>query len=390
MNVHSHTSQRIVIVGGGIAGLSAAVRLAQAGLPVTVLEASKLGAAASTRNQGWLHSGGLFAVSHTQMARLCHQSLEQTRHFCPDCIEPGQTGMAYLIARADTPVATWTDAWTAAGIPYQELPRGELFSRFHGLVETEVQHAFLLPDRAIRMDVLLAHLAATAENHGAEIRSETSIVRMVHDEESVQGVVTGAGEEIQARLVVFAGGASGLDLLSEFSHPKAGEQTCCEIVALKAHLVAVKPELGRLPFCVLDAEGFNHIPHTSTSVFGINRWIPVSNPTDQQPDPSEIELLWDHVTRFIPGFDREQYECLNWAGTTVQAMHPEQIEPGRAPLPTVIDHANESPRIGNLISLFPGRATLWPQLADAACKVVFEKIGHALPDTAQPPWRRPE
>ena len=390
MNDHRHTSQRIAIVGGGIAGLSVAVRLAQAGLPVTVLEASKLGAAASTRNQGWLHSGGLFAASHTEMAKLCHRSLVRTLRFCPDCIEPDNAGMAYLISQADAPVATWTDAWAEAGIPYQELPRQDLFNRFDGLAETEIQHAFLLPDRAIQTDVLLAHLAAAAENHGAEIRSETSIVRMEHDEDSVRSVVTGSGEEIEARLVIFAGGASGLSLLSEFSHPKAGEQTGCELVALKAHLVAVKPELGRMPFCVLDADGFNHLPHTPTSVFGINRWLPVGNPTDQQPDPSEIELLWNHVARFFPGFDAEQYECLHWAGTTVQAMHAEQIDPGRAPLPTVIDHANESPRIGNLVSVFPGRATLWVQLAEAACKVILEKLGHALPDTAQPPWGHPE
>ncbi len=55
--VAQHTSARIVIVGGGIAGLSTAVRLTQAGFPITVLEASRMGGGASTRNQGWLHSG---------------------------------------------------------------------------------------------------------------------------------------------------------------------------------------------------------------------------------------------------------------------------------------------------------------------------------------------
>ena len=38
-----HTSRRIVIVGGGIAGLSVAVRLGQTGFAVTLLEASHLG-----------------------------------------------------------------------------------------------------------------------------------------------------------------------------------------------------------------------------------------------------------------------------------------------------------------------------------------------------------
>jgi len=35
------TSNRVVIAGGGFAGLSIAARLAQAGLPVTLLESSR-------------------------------------------------------------------------------------------------------------------------------------------------------------------------------------------------------------------------------------------------------------------------------------------------------------------------------------------------------------
>lgn len=88
MNTQRATSRRVVIVGGGIAGLAAAVRLAQAGLPATLLEASELGGAASTRNQGWLRSGALFTSQAPEFARLCSASLEQTLKFCPNCLEP--------------------------------------------------------------------------------------------------------------------------------------------------------------------------------------------------------------------------------------------------------------------------------------------------------------
>src|SRR5215475_6557223 len=105
------TSQRIVIVGGGIAGLSAAVRLAQSGLPVTLLEASQLGGAASTRNQGWLHSGGAFALRAPAFSRLCRDSLERTLSFCPECLEPAAAPMAYLFSRPETLVRAWSEAW---------------------------------------------------------------------------------------------------------------------------------------------------------------------------------------------------------------------------------------------------------------------------------------
>ena len=51
-------SARVVIVGGGYAGLSCAIELADAGIEACVLEAAELGAGASTRSGG-LVSGGV-------------------------------------------------------------------------------------------------------------------------------------------------------------------------------------------------------------------------------------------------------------------------------------------------------------------------------------------
>src|SRR5579872_4514904 len=178
MNKQRATTQRVVIVGGGIAGLSAAVRLAQAGLPVTLLETSQLGGAASTRNQGWLHSGGLYAIDAPEYARTCYASLGETLKFCRDCLEPQIEPMAYLFARGETLVKRWTDAWTAAGIPWTDLPREKVFAALPGLERDRIQHAFQLPDRSFRLDVLLSELAASAANAGVEIRTETPVKRL--------------------------------------------------------------------------------------------------------------------------------------------------------------------------------------------------------------------
>ena len=47
----------VCVIGGGYTGLSAALHLAEAGLSVALLEASKLGSGASGRNGGQIHSG---------------------------------------------------------------------------------------------------------------------------------------------------------------------------------------------------------------------------------------------------------------------------------------------------------------------------------------------
>jgi len=55
-------------------------------------------------------------------------------------------------------------------------------------------------------------------------------------------------------------------------------------------------------------------------------------------------------------------------------------------MPTVIDHEHEPPQVSNLLSVFPGRASLWPQLAEATRLVVLEKLQNGIRKIASPPW----
>jgi len=378
-------SRRVVIVGGGIAGLASAARLAQAGFPVTLFEASELGSDESTRNQGWLHSGGLFAVDSPAYARTCYASLEQTLRFCPDCVEPQISTMAYLVSRPETLVKSWTDAWTAAGIPWQPLSIDKVFAYLPGLDRSRVQHAFQLPDRAIRQDVLLEHLAAAAQNAGVEIRAATPVKCLPVSDELVPGVVTATGEEVAAQLVILAGGSSGFTMCSEYLQQRPGSQQDFELVPLKAHLAALQPEAGRLPFCALDADGLNHIPHPPVSVFGLDHWERVSTP-DATPIPKQVERLRQRIHEFFPDVASSARSLQIWAGTMVQGMRFDQIEPGVSIWPAVIDHARHIPRVDNLISIFSGRATLWSKVAEDTRRLVRAKLDVALPPTARPPW----
>jgi glycine/D-amino acid oxidase-like deaminating enzyme len=363
MSSGAATSRRIVIVGGGIAGLATAMRLSQAGFPVTLFESSELGSAASTRDQGWLRSGALFAVDSPGYARTCYASLDQTLRFCPDCLEPQISPMACLFSRPETLVKTWTDAWTAAGIPWQELPIDKVCAELPGLDRARVQHAFQLPDRVIRQNILLEHLAAAAQNAGVEIRTGTPAKCLPVENHRVAGVVTAAGEEVAAQLVILAGGSSGFAMCSEFLQQRPGSQQDFELVPLKAHLAALEPEVGRLPFCIPDVEGFNHIPHPPASIFGLGHWERVSAP-DDNPMPRQVERLRQRIHDFFPDLAASPKSLHTWAGTMIQALRFDHIETGGAIWPAVIDHARHVPQVENLISIFSGLATLWSKLAE--------------------------
>jgi glycerol-3-phosphate dehydrogenase len=373
-----------VIVGGGISGLSAAVRLSQAGLAVTLLEASQLGGAASTRNQGWLHSGAFYAREAPEYARICHAALQQTLKFCPDCLEHGVPAMAILFSRPETLVRSWTHAWHAAGIPQSEMPLEEVFAALPGVARNRVQHAFKLPDRAIRPDVLVAHLAATAQNAGVEIRAGTPVKRLLREGSRIEGVATAGGEEIAARMVILAAGSTGFAMSAEFQSQHAGSQPEVELMTLKAHLVSFEQEVGRLPFCVPDADGFNHLPHPPASVFGTGRWEKASH-ADDRVDPRQIELLRRRVRDFFPGLSADVL-AHEWAGTMMQALQVDQVTPGGALWPAVIDHSRHAPHVENLLSIYSGRATLWTRLAEQTRQAVLTKLDTTPADTAHPPW----
>lgn len=386
MSQTSSSSERIVIVGGGFAGLSAAARLAQAGLPVTLLEASKLGHAASTHNQGWLHSGAWFAPTHPELARLCYESLMQTVQFCPDCLEPAVGGMIYFSLTDDSDVDRWSQAWEECGLPHQPLLAGDLNWNLPRLNRQQLCWSMRLPDRSFRPDVLLAQLAATARNAGAEIRPATFVSGLLREDNRVLGVRVGTNEEVRARLVIVATGASSPTGFSELFEPCAGRQSDYQLVCLKTHLRAFTPGISTDPFCLVDGIGLNHLPHRGSSVFGTNRWLTVSRADENEVDPREMVLIEQQLGQLFPGgFDRS-VAVADWAGTTVQAMHADQIEPGAAPLPTIIDHSQEPCAIENVLSIFPGRATLWAHLAEAVRMNVLQRLGSRQMETSRPPW----
>jgi len=386
MSSASTHSERIVIVGGGFAGLSAAVLLSQAGLPVTVLEASTLGYAASTHNQGWLHSGAWFARTHPELARQCYESMRQTIKYCPDCLEPGLEAMTYLSLSNRSDASEWTTAWEKAGIPYQRLLTGEIHWQLPKFDRDRIKWAFRLPDRSFRPDVLLSQLAATARNAGAEVRAGSFVSGLLIKDRSVYGVGIGSNEEMHARLVILATGAYSKKAFSYLYDATVGKQWDVKLVNLKTHLRAIRPGLTADPFCIVDGIGLNHLPHHTASVFGTGRWEVVHGSADNEVESHEVELIEEELKTIFPdGFSGET-QVQDWAGTTVQAMHVEQIEPGVAPLPTIVDHAREPGGIENLLSIFPGRATLWPHLAEQVRLKVFEQVEQSSTSVATPPW----
>src|SRR5918995_7197821 len=67
-----------VVVGGGLAGLTAALELARAGRSVVVLEAERVGWGASGRSGGFVGPG--YATGHANITRMVGAESARTLH----------------------------------------------------------------------------------------------------------------------------------------------------------------------------------------------------------------------------------------------------------------------------------------------------------------------
>ena len=84
----------VCVIGGGYTGLSAALHLAEAGLDVVLLEASRVGSGASGRNGGQIHSG----QRRDQDWIEAHMGLDDARRLWA-LAEDGKTLLRALIAK---------------------------------------------------------------------------------------------------------------------------------------------------------------------------------------------------------------------------------------------------------------------------------------------------
>ncbi|PVB63204.1 FAD-binding oxidoreductase [Labrenzia sp. 011] len=99
----------VAVIGGGYAGLSAALKLAQAGVSVCVLEAEHVGYGASGRNGGFCCMGGTKLDSHQLLRRF---GLEEARKF-----------VAYQVAGVNL-VAQRLDSWSVDAARHS---KGEIY-----------------------------------------------------------------------------------------------------------------------------------------------------------------------------------------------------------------------------------------------------------------------
>lgn len=214
----------MVVVGGGVAGVSCAARLVRSGVDVALLEAEdRLGAGWSGRGDGQVHLG-LHDHPHRLVASLGQEATAEVvawSRWNRQLVASGPFQAVGGVWTATEPreaadLERDCEAWRALGVPVAWWSEARVEEAVGGVGFTAGVH---LPEEG-RLDPvrwLEARAAGVAAYVGCEV------VRADDD-----GVVLATGRRLRAELVVLAAGwrAAALDpFLREAMHPVRGQAT---------------------------------------------------------------------------------------------------------------------------------------------------------------------
>lgn len=208
----------VVVVGGGITGLSSAYELARAGCAVTLLEARRVAAMAS----GWTLGGVRQSGRHPAELPLAQAAvarwggLDEELGAPTGYVRRGNLRLARTPAEVET-IRALVETQRGLGLDLDFLPDPAAVRAAAPAIGPSVLAASFCPgDGAAEPDLACAAYAAAARRHGATLREGASATAILHRGGRVVGVSTDHGGAISCDAVVVATGVEAPRLLAPF------------------------------------------------------------------------------------------------------------------------------------------------------------------------------
>ena len=303
-------SRRVVIIGGGITGTLAAVRLRRAGWEVDLLEARYVGAGSSSRSAAGIRQQ--FSTRETVLGM--RYSVDVYRRFPEEVggmvIPIVENGYLFLLGDDDAVRAAGArvDMQRAAGLAEVELLTGDDTRRRFPFVGQGVAGATFCPsDGFLRPEVVFGEAAASARARGVRVVTGAPVLAARHANGRLQAVFA-AGAWWEADLFVDCSNAWTPRLADVL------QATALPVDPVKRYLwflgrgEALRPEaLAGWPMIISPAGAYCRPENSDTLLMGqAHAAQPEPEFTDEDQD--RVDADFDHRT----GVNTRPYEV--WAG----------------------------------------------------------------------------
>jgi len=340
-----------IVVGGGIAGLSTALRLALNGIRVVVLEKDRLGSGATVGNHGTIHSGALYALEHPQLSRQCQEALAAYRKSFPRAQVP--VAMSWYFADGPRLLA-FERCWHEQGIAYDTVERA-LVDDVLLTSAGDTRRCVAISDHIVSSRGILLDLAQRCLDAGVVLATSTPVREVHAGGGRCPAVRIGLRESLTAEHVVLGCGLGIAPLLRPLG------SSLCRRLRSRLAVMAVLPNLrlDRALFC-LENTGPTVVPTTDgmalASLFGglqpgideLGRWpIPLA-----LADHVLGQLGWCVRPDVVDAAGAWGYVC---SKTELEAAPGDPWRGG--PNYAVVDHGAQD-GLDGLWSLIPGKMTV--------------------------------
>lgn len=340
-----------VVVGGGVAGLTTALRLAHHGYRVGLVEKDQLGSGATTANHGLVHSGALFAGIHPEIAPWCREAQQAYQSAFP-CIIDGQ--WCWYFAGPEC-LDRHRSAWDTQSIEHQPVDEASLTGVVLARGDRPVRAA-AVRELVIDTAAMLADLAARCSALGVTILTAVGDSRIVTGTNRQVCGVNVRGGRISAGDVVLCCGLGSREVLdASGSGVGARLRSRLDMMVTYPNVALPQPVIG-LEFgapALVPAVGRKFVRAS---------WHGAPQPTVERPGRWTVPLAWvarlqEDVTRWFGPAVVDYERGFAWVCSKTEYAGPRTDRWGVNPNYAVIDHS-AADGISGLWTVLPGKMTL--------------------------------
>lgn len=237
-------AQDIIIIGGGITGISAAYELAKRGIRVTLLERENL----NSMGSGWTLAGVRQSGRHPAELPIAKAAIRRWETLADELgadVEYRQDGNLRLALGEDEEptIRRVVEESEAAGIPTEYID-GARVREIAPIITELVTGASFCPTDGHANNHLVATAYATAATRlGATIRTQTDVTGLITDGDRVTGVHT-IGGDLHADVIVVATGVHTPRLLTPLGLDLPLRIVLCPIFTTEPTAPVLGPVLG--------------------------------------------------------------------------------------------------------------------------------------------------